>query len=101
MLYQRFQIRRDQLKYVYHWSVYRSDDPRLTGAPDSTLINRAEGYEVLAFINNLLRRDVWNGEPGLVDAHKIERLLKENVPGHLRSRHNISEWMITNWSRFV
>lgn len=97
---QRFQIRRDQLRYQYHWTTYRQDDPRLTGAPDSTLINRHEGYEVLPFINRFLRRGDWQGEPNLNDAHKVERMLREFAPGHLRSREHLNDWIAANWQKY-
>ena len=37
----------------YLWTTYANDNPKITGEPDSTLLNRMEGYEILYFINKL------------------------------------------------
>jgi hypothetical protein len=39
-------LKESDLKYKYSWTTVDDDDPRLTGKPDSTLLNRHEGYEV-------------------------------------------------------
>lgn len=46
-----FYEKRDMIYADYKWTAYANDDPRITGKPDSTLLDRSEGYEVLAFIN--------------------------------------------------
>lgn len=46
-------LTKSDLKYEneYSWKAIGDDNPKITGVPDSTLLNREEGYEVLAFIN--------------------------------------------------
>lgn len=31
----------------YSWTSYTGDNPKIKGEPDSTLLNRKEGYEIL------------------------------------------------------
>ncbi|PLX08446.1 MAG: hypothetical protein C0596_06205 [Marinilabiliales bacterium] len=45
-------ISKSDLYYKYYsWTASSGDDPKITGTPDSTLLNRNEGYEILYFIN--------------------------------------------------
>lgn len=46
-------LTKSDLKYAdeYSWKAIGDDNPKITGVPNSTLLNREEGYEVLAFIN--------------------------------------------------
>lgn len=48
-------MKSSDLQYEYSWKAIKPDDPKVSGKPDSTLLNRGEGYEVLPFINRLLR----------------------------------------------
>lgn len=45
-------LRKVDLQFEYSWTATPPDDPRITGEPVSTLLNRGEDYEVIAFINN-------------------------------------------------
>ncbi len=79
----------------YSWTVYKDDDPEVTGKPDSTLLNRMEGYEVLPFINRLA--DEWNfkqKESGL----KIERMIRQRkgIQGD-NSHKTVKEWIREEW----
>lgn len=66
-------LSKSDLKYKYSWTALESDDPRVTGKPDSTLLNREEGYEVLPFINHFAKNhNLKKKESGL----KTERLIK-------------------------
>lgn len=74
----------------YSWTVLGDDDPKKTGHPDNVLLNRTEGYEVLPF----LRRNF----NSVADAQKAERAIRNKVPGNLRSRAHILQWLQQNWS---
>ncbi len=85
------------LQSEYSWSAIPPDDARVTGIPDSTLLNRNEGYEVLAFINRVAAASNWTGKaPGL----KAERLIKTNLPGTTRSHAHVWQWLIDNWNKY-
>lgn len=67
---------REDLKFYYEWSAIPPDDARVTGKPDDVLLNRREGYEVLAFLN------ATSAHKG--GALKAERLIR--TPAWQRSR---------------
>jgi len=88
-------ITKTDLYYTdYFWTVMSGDNPRITGEPDSTLLNRKEGYEVLYFINKFSEI---HGLKLKASATKIERMIREKVPGDIRSQKNIKEWIEKNW----
>lgn len=82
------------LQFQYSWTAIAPDDARVTGVPDSTLLNREEGYEVLAFLNRLAQASKWtNKTPAL----KAERMIKNHLPGNIRSHTNVWRWIVDNW----
>ena len=85
----------------YIWTTkYNNDDPRVTGEPDSTLLSRKEGWEMLYFVNKLAK--VWNwSEPVSVSSYrKIERSVREYVPNSIRSQEGIRKWIEVNYRSF-
>ena len=78
----------------YSWTVVNNDNPKVTGIPDSTLLNRREGYEILYFTNKFC--DIYELKQK-VSATKIERMIREEVPGNIRSQSNIKDWLVKNW----
>lgn len=86
----------NDLQFTYSWSAIPPDDARVTGVPDSTLLNRNEGYEVLAFLNRLAQVSKWtNKAPAL----KAERMIRNNLPGNIRSHSNVWQWLVDNWQQ--
>jgi hypothetical protein len=79
----------------YSWSTYEDDDPKVTGEPDSTLLNRKEGYEILYFINKLAEIHKLKEKSS---GKKIEKMIREKVPTNLRSQSKIKEWIEKNWN---
>jgi hypothetical protein len=86
-----------ELQYQYSWTAIPPDDARITGKPDSTFLNRGEGYEVLSFINRIAVSSKWTDK---APALKAERLIKEHLPGTTRSHANVLQWLIDNWSKY-
>lgn len=80
----------------YSWTTYKSDDPKITGEPDSTLLNRKEGYEMLYFINKFAEIHSLKNKSS---ATKIERMIQEEVPGSVRSQEAIKSWIENNWGK--
>ena len=80
----------------YKWSAYPLDDPRVTGAPDSTLFNRHEGYEVLYLINKLATMWSIRTTP---ECRSMEQLIRNQLPSNIRSQENGKEWIRLNWKR--
>lgn len=97
-------ITASDLQYDYSKTAISGDDPRRTGVPDSTLLNRREQYEVLDFINRFCERTTYsNGgaQFGHAEALKAERLIREHLPSAMRSHANVNQWLLDNWSRFA
>ena len=88
-------INRSDLYFIdYSWTTLASDNPKITGKPDSTLLNRMEGYEILYFINKLC--ELWNFTNKSL-ATKIERMIRDEVPSNIHSQENIMKWISDNW----
>lgn len=88
--------RNDLVYKDYHWTTYGSDDPRVSGPPDSTLLNRGEGYEMVYFINKFCefnRLSVAGGQ-------KAERLIRTRLPGTIKSQIAVRDWLVDNWNAF-
>lgn len=81
----------------YSWTVYRDDDPKVSGEPDSTLLSRKEGYEVLYFINKFCEK--WNLKQKS-SATKVEKMLRNDVPTNIHSQSKIKDWIETNWGNY-
>lgn len=89
-------IAKSDLVGTYSWTAIPGDDPRVSGPPDSTLLSRREGYEVLYFINRPAEiHKLEQKSSGL----KIERMLKL-APKELRSQAKVQAWIETNWSNY-
>lgn len=72
----------------YKWEAKPDDDPSVTGAPDSTLFNRTQGYEVLYMLNKVLPSTA-----SKADLHKAEKLIDEDLPGSTRSQEDVKAWL--------
>ena len=93
-------VEANDLARIYSWKAVPPDNPRLTGTPDSTLLNRTEGYEVLAFINKFCKEHQIGGRRlGKSEALKVERMVHAH-PGSIRSHANVRTWIEENWSRY-
>ena len=90
-------ITKSELKYDYSWTVLNGDNPKITGVPDSTLLNRNEGYEVLWFINKFAEKHNFKNKES---AFKIERMLKSHLPENIRSQENVVGWIEDNWDKY-
>lgn len=86
-------LTRNQLQYAYSWTAIRPDDPRVTGIPDSTFLNRHEGYEMLSFLNRWLTDNY--------SALKAERLIRTIMPSTIRSHTNVVQWLRNNLNAYV
>jgi len=86
-------IQRSQLQFAYNWTTDKGDNPRLTGTPDSDLLDRTEGYEVLHFLNQRCKT--------LQDALKAERLIHSALPGSIRGQEHIVAWLNNNWQMYL
>jgi hypothetical protein len=91
---------KDMVYHDYNWkAVYSKDDPKITGEPDSTLLNRSEGYEMRYFINKCA--DLWNWEKNNINSRKkLEKLIRDHVPTNIRSQQGIKTWIEQNYKQY-
>jgi hypothetical protein len=57
----------------YKETAYPGDNPKLTGKPDSTMLNRSEAYEMVYFINRYMADKEWKQKATF---QRIEEFLK-------------------------
>ena len=89
---------KSQMMYSdYSWkSRYANDDPSVRGVPDSTLLNRSEGYEMLYFINRLAK--IWNWGENVPAMQRLETIIRTKVPSNQRSHEHIRIWIEQNYT---
>lgn len=85
----------------YVWSTkYTKDDPRVTGQPDSTLLSRKEGWEMIYFVNKLAQIWGWKDSIHPRSYQKIERSIREYVPSTIRTQKDIQSYIETQYQGF-
>ncbi|WP_428567776.1 MAG: hypothetical protein ACP59X_08415 [Solidesulfovibrio sp. DCME] len=90
-------LTKSDLRHSYSWTTYATDNPKITGEPDSTLLNRNEGYEVLYMINSFAKKHALaNKQSGL----KTEKMIKEHLPGDIRQQSKVAKWLADNWKEY-
>lgn len=72
----------------YDWTAVPSDDPHVTGEPDSTLFNRHQGYEVLYMLNTVL-----SASAPISALHKGEALIQDELPSDTRKQLDVKKWL--------
>ncbi|MFZ2978665.1 MAG: hypothetical protein WA057_03270 [Candidatus Magasanikiibacteriota bacterium] len=81
----------------YNWKAkYEHDDPKITGEPDSSLLSRHEGYEMLYFINKFAEI---HSLKQVNTCQRIEELIRKKLPSDIRSQIKVKEWLETNWDK--
>jgi hypothetical protein len=81
----------------YNWTIFRGDDPRVSGAPDETVFNGSEGHEVLYLINKMAKINNFKQKfSGL----KVERMLREVLPPEVQTQIDIIHWIGKNWTSY-
>ena len=92
-------------KYKYNSKHDTGDDPKKVGHPDRDELDRNEDYEMVDYINHLLKTLPWN--PPITQANylsigkKLERLIKDHVPKNDHSKKNkITPWLLDNWNKY-
>ena len=90
-------LQKTDLEFKYNWTAISPDDPRITGSLDSTVLNRGEGYEMLAFINRFAVANEWRQK---VSGLKVERLINKHLPDDIRSHAKIKKWLADNWKKY-
>lgn len=93
------QIKRSDLYYKdYSWKTTEGDNPRLRGEPDRSLLNRNEGFEILYFVNKFLEKHS-SSLKRMESAHKVEKMIRNELPSDVRHQINVQAWIEANWNR--
>lgn len=83
-------------QYKWHKPKSKSDNLEITGSTDNDLLNRNEGYEMIYFIKQFMRKRKLKS----IDAgKKVESLIHEYLPGDIRERSKVENWLTENWNR--
>lgn len=91
--------RSDLIYNDYVWTHVAGDDPRVSGPPDNTMLNRKEGYEVLYFINKCA--ELWNwSSMDVISRQRLEKAIRNKVPPNIRTQQGIKEWVEANFQNF-
>jgi hypothetical protein len=69
----------DLLYSGYKHTALPDDDPKRTGKPDSTLLNKGESYEMVYFINKYMTNKSWTL---LKTFQNVEKFIKEDSNLH-------------------
>ncbi len=72
----------------YTWTSGSNDNPDHRGNPDSALLNRTQGYEMLHFLNNFNSK---YGPFSVSYLQRIEKHIRGTVPTNIRSRIEIEQ----------
>jgi hypothetical protein len=89
-------FKKSDLKLTYSWTAsVENDNAKITGVPDSTLLDRHEGYEVLPFLNKYMTGKGWTNKSFL---NKLEDALRNDLPGSTRSHANVGKWLDDNFT---
>ncbi len=83
-------VERSMLQRKYSWKAVGGDDPKKT-KKDRIFLNRKEGYEVRPMIQKVVNHFDYQTEN---DVHKVEDAIADKLPGNVRSRENVFEWLV-------
>lgn len=92
--------KKSDLQYDYPKSTTSGDDPKNRGEPDSSLLNRDEWYEMRYFCNKFANGHKVGDMSKYDIARKTERIIKEHLPGDVRSHENVTKWIVENWKHY-
>lgn len=78
---------------------YAADDPRISGVPDATELNRTAGPEMLYFINYCY--EIWNWpDYGKTPGRKIEMLIRNYLMSDIRTQEAVLSWIREHWKHY-
>ena len=83
-------VKRNMLQYEYSWQATDGSDPMKVKI-DARILNRNEGYEVIPIIQKVIDHFGYSDE---ADVLKIEALIKEELPGNIRGRDRVFDWLV-------
>jgi hypothetical protein len=89
---------KEDLIYSYRWSQYSEKDPRISGDPDNTWLDRAQGGEILYLINLFAAKRSFTSKHS---GSKIEKMLNLYVPADINTQMEVINWIEERWFDFI
>lgn len=83
-------VQRSMLQQKYSWESLSGDGPR-DQKKDAVMFNRREGYEVVPMIQKVVDHFDFQAES---DVNKVEDAITNELPGNVRSRENVFNWLV-------
>lgn len=77
---------------AYSWHAIEGDNPHKI-MMDAVMFNRKEGYEIVPMIQKVVNTF---GYTSVEDVKRIEALIATELPGNVRSRKNVYNWLVTH-----
>ena len=87
-------VTKEMLVYEYTWEAVGGDEPNAIKI-DAMLFNRHEGYEVIPMIQKVVNHFDYDTE---ADVQRVEQLIADELPGMVRGRKNVFDWLIEQLS---
>lgn len=78
----------------YRWKSSKGDDPKKT-SHDRIMFSRREGYEVIPMIQKVVNHFGYETE---ADVKRVEEAINNALPGNVRSRKNVFNWLVNHLS---
>jgi hypothetical protein len=89
----------DMVYHDYQWEAYTDHNrPRVIMDFDHAELNRSQGYEMLFFMNSLLRTWGWDDYPLPVYQH-LEKIIRIEVPARAKTYSVITRWIETHYNK--
>lgn len=91
LAHKAIKVHKDMLDVnAYAWQASEKDDPRKIKM-DAVMFNRKEGYEVIPMIQKVV--DTFGFE-SVDDVKRVEAVIANELPGNVRSRENVYNWLV-------
>lgn len=90
------QVRRGMIDAKkYKWEAGEGDS-KTSVAHDRIMFNRRQGYEVTSMIQKVVNHFGYETEE---DVKRVEDAIRSGLPGNVRSRKNVFNWLVTYLSQ--
>jgi hypothetical protein len=92
---EKIKVEKSMLQLTYDWEAKNGDNSEEI-VIDKTFFDRDQGYEVLVMIQAVVDNF---GYTSVSDVRKIEAVIANKLPGSIRSRENVRDWLVNYLSK--
>ncbi len=83
---------RSDLIGFYTWKPEGSSDPKLSGEPDSSILDRSNGHEILYMIRKVMEHERRSGADA---GQEIEMMIKV-APAQCGTQKEVMDWILSH-----